>query len=137
MRNIAIALATAAALLTAPALQAREKLTGEEKLAKILEGREPGKPVNCISLSTSREAQVVDKTAIVYGRGKTVYVNRPSNAESLDGDDIMVIETSLGQICKLDTIRLHDRSQHFFTGFVGLEEFVPYTKVDAKVDKAD
>ena len=129
MRKIAIALATAAALLSAPALQARDKMTGEEKLAKLLEGREAGKPVDCISLHDSRDARVIDKTAIVYGRGNTIYVNRPMNADDLDDDDVMVTETSLSQLCKLDTVRMHDRSQFFFTGFVGLEQFVPYRKV--------
>lgn len=130
MRNIAIALATATALLAAPALQAGEKkMTGEEELAKLLEGREAGDPVDCIPLNVSRDARIIDKTAIVYGSGNVIYVNRPSNAEDLDSDDVMVTETSLSQLCKLDTVKLHDRSQHFFTGFVGLEQFVPYRKV--------
>lgn len=134
MRKIAIALATAAALLTAPALQAKEKLTGEQELAKILEGRQAGEPVNCISLSDSREARVIDKTAIVFGHGNTIYVNRPTNPDDLNGDDVMVTETSLSRLCKLDTVRFHDRSQFFFTGFVGLNEFVPYRKVEKAED---
>ena len=133
MRKSAIALVTVTALLTAPALQAKEKLTGEEKLAQILEGRVAGEPVNCISLSDARDAQMIDKTAIVFGHGNTIYVNRPAHPESIDRDDIMVTETSLSQLCKLDSVRFHDRSQFFFTGFVGLSEFVPYRKV-AKAD---
>ena len=129
MRKIAIALATTAALLSAPALQARDKMTGEEKLAKLLEGREAGEPVDCISLSDSRDARIIDKTAIVFGRGNTIYVNRPMNADDLDDDDVMVTETSLSRLCKLDTVKMRDRSQFFFTGFVGLEQFVPYRKV--------
>lgn len=129
MKRIAIALMTATALLAAPAAQAKPKLTGEEQLAKMLEGRQAGKPVDCISLQNSREAKVIDKTAIVYGHGRTIYVNRPMNADDLDDDDVMVTKTSLSQLCKLDTVRLHDRSQYFFTGFVGLEQFVPYTRV--------
>jgi len=129
MKRIAIAVMTAAALMSAPALQAKEKPTGEERLAKLLEGREAGKPVDCISFSESRDAKVIDKTAIVYGHGRTIYVNRPMNARDLDDNDVMVTKTSLSQLCKLDTVRMHDRSQFFFTGFVGLEQFVPYTRV--------
>lgn len=127
MKRIAIAIVTATVLLSAPAVQA--KMSGEEKLAKILEGREAGKPVNCITLSDSRDARIIDKTAIVYGRGRTIYVNRPMNADDLDDDDIMVTKTSLSQLCRLDTVRMRDRSQFFFTGFVGLEQFVPYRRV--------
>lgn len=129
MKRIAIAFLTAAALLSGPALQAKPKLTGEEKLAKLLEGREAGKPVDCISLTASRDARIIDKTAIVYGSGNTIYVNRPTNADDLDDDDIMVTKTSLSRLCKLDTVRMRDRSQFFFTGFVGLEQFVPYRRV--------
>lgn len=129
MKKIAIALTTAAALLSAPSLQAKGKLSGEEKLSKMLEGREAGEPVDCISLHTSHDAKVIDKTAIVYGKGNVIYVNRPSNADNLDDDDVMVMTLHTGQLCNLDTIRLHDRSGHWFTGFVGLEKFVPYRRV--------
>lgn len=129
MKKIAIALTAAAALLAGPALQARDRMSGEEKLAKMLEGRVAGEPVNCISLNRSNESRVIDKTAIVYGHGRTLYVNRPSNADSLDDDDILVTKLHTGRLCKLDTVRLHDRSGHYFTGFVGLEQFVPYRRV--------
>ena len=40
MKKAAIALLTATALLAGPAVQAKQRMTGEEKLAKLLEGRE-------------------------------------------------------------------------------------------------
>lgn len=132
MRNIALVLAAGAALLTAPAAQARDKLTGEAKLAKILEGREAGKPVDCIPLSSTRESRIIDKTAIVYDSGRVIYVNRPRNAADLDDDEIMVTTLHTGQLCRLDTVRLHDRSGFWFSGFVGLEQFVPYRRVAAR-----
>jgi hypothetical protein len=131
MKKAAIALLTATALLGGPALQAKPKMSGEEKLAKLLEGREAGEPVDCISFSQSRDSRVIDKTAIVYGSGRTIWVNRPTNADDLDDDDVMVTKTSLSRLCRLETVRMHDRSHFFFTGFVGLNEFVPYRKVAA------
>ena len=50
---------------------------------------------------------------------------------SLDDDDILVTKTWGSQLCSLDTVRLFDRGARFETGFVGLGEFVPYTKVAA------
>ncbi len=128
MRRIAYAFA-AAALLASPALQARERLTPEQELAKMLEGREAGKPVSCISNWDTRDMRVLDKTALVYGFGNVIYVNRPANAEHLDSDDILVTRTNGSQFCRLDIVTTVDRSGHFPTGFVNLGDFVPYKKV--------
>jgi len=129
MRRIATALVIAASLIAGPSLSAGERLTGEAKLAKILAGREAGKPVDCLPFMAGSDVRVIDKTAIVYGKGRTIYVNRPMNARDLDDDDVMVVKLHTGRLCRLDTIHMHDRSSHFFTGFVGLENFVPYTRV--------
>jgi hypothetical protein len=129
MRKLALVLAAGAALVAGPALQAKERLTGEQQLAKLLEGRVAGEPVSCIPLYQTSDSRIIDKTAIVYDQGRTIYVNRPRYPESLDSDDIMVTELHSSQLCRLDTVKLHDRSQFFFNGFVGLEDFVPYRKV--------
>ena len=129
MRKIAIALASAAALLAGTALQAKERLTGEQQLAKLLEGRVAGEPVSCIPLHRTSTTRIIDRTAIVYDAGRTIYVNRPRHPESLDDDDIMVTHLHTNQLCRLDTVRLHDRSAFWYSGFVGLEDFVPYTRV--------
>lgn len=134
MNRIAASLALAASLVaaglgSAGSVQAAPKLTGEERLAKMLEGREAGKPVNCIPLSQTTDTTVIDKTAIVYRVGMTLYVNRPTNADLLDNDDILVTRLFGSQLCSVDTVQLHDRTgSHMWSGFVGLREFVPYTK---------
>ncbi len=130
MRKIALVIAAAAVLITGPALHAgKPKLAGEEKLAKLLEGREAGKPVSCISLSGSMDSQIIDKTAIVYDAGRTIYVNRPRYPQSLDSDDVMVTQLHGSQLCRMDIVRMHDRNGFWYSGFAGLEDFVPYRKV--------
>lgn len=129
MHKIIAAIAAAATLLAAPAADARPKQSGEEELAKLLKDREAGKPVNCIPSSQASETRVIDKTAIVYRIGGTLYVNRPVNADQLDDDDVLVTKLFGSQLCSLDTVQLHDRSNFFWSGFVGLREFVPYRKV--------
>ena len=128
MRSLALVIAAGAALLAGSGLQARERLSGEQKLAKAIEGRVAGEPVDCITLSTSHDSQVIDNTAIIYGSGRTIYVNRPAHPGSLDSDDIMVTNIHGSQLCKLDVVRMHDRSGGFYTGFVGLEQFVSYRR---------
>lgn len=131
MRRIVIALA-ATTLLGSPAAQAGPRPTGEEQLAKMLEGREAGKPTSCISLSDTRNSTVIDKTALVYRSGGTIWVNRPKNAQHLDSDDILVTYPTGGQFCHLDRVNTMERSGHFVTGFIALGDFVPYRRVEAR-----
>lgn len=128
MRKLAFLLAGAAALIAGPALQARDHPSGEQKLARLLDGRVAGRPVSCLSQFDTQDMQVIDHTALVYRVGKTLYVNRPSNADQLNSDDILVTELHTGQLCRLDIGKLHDRSTGMFTGFVGFENFVPYRR---------
>ncbi len=130
MRHLIPALLAAAAVASAPAATAREKLAPEDELAKLLEGRVAGEPQDCISLSTARSSQIIDKTAIVYKVGSTYWVNRPrGGAESLDDDDILVTKTTGSQLCSIDPVELRDRTSHFYSGFVSLGKFVPYKRV--------
>jgi hypothetical protein len=129
MKTFAIALATTAALLAAPAMAGKPRMTGEEKLAKMLEGREAGEAVRCLPMGASDNLKIIDRTALVYGRGKTIWVNRPVNASQLDDDDILFRRSYTAQVCNLDIVQLLDRTSHMFAGSVGLSEFVPYRKV--------
>lgn len=128
MRKIAIAIATTVALLgTAPVL-AKPKLSPQQELEKLIAGRVAGKPVDCLPNFETREMRILDKTAIVYGRGNTIWVNIPRNVADLDGDDILVTHTSGSQLCSVDIVRTIDRSSHFPSGSISLGEFVPYRK---------
>ena len=132
MRTLIPAILAATALAAAPGAAAKEKLAPEQQLAKLLDGRVAGEPKDCISLPTIDSSQIIDKTAIVYRDGSTLWVNRPrSGADSLDDDDVLVTKTTGSQLCSIDTVQLHDRSSHFWRGFVSLGEFVPYRKVKA------
>lgn len=121
-----------AMIAAAPApADARPKLDPEAKLAKMLEGRVAGEPRNCIPLNRVSSSQIIDKTAIVYRDGSTLWVNRPaSGASSLDDRDVMVTKTVGSQLCSIDTVQLVDSSSRSWNGFVSLGEFIPYRKVD-------
>ena len=131
MRHIAIALTAAAALLAGPALEAKPRLTPQAQLDKLLEGRVAGTPTHCIPHYESREMQVLNKTAIVFGWGSTIWVNVPRNAQDLDDDDVMVTRTSTSQLCDLDIVTTLDRSGGFYNGNISLGEFVPYRRLAA------
>ncbi len=133
-KTVATVLAAATVLSLAVAADARPRVAPEEKLAKLLDSRVPGEPRDCIYLPSIRGSRIIDKTAIVYDAGRTLWVNRPrSGASSLDDDDILVTNLygSGSSLCSIDIVHLQDRSSNFYRGFVGLGEFVPYRKVAA------
>lgn len=121
-----LVLATASGVAAAP----RDKLSGEARLAKLLEGRVAGKPVNCIRLSDVQGSEIIDRTAIVYHMsGARLFVNRPrSGASSLREDDVLVTKTYGNDLCAPDAVNLVDSTSHFPRGFVILGPFVPYGK---------
>lgn len=123
-----LAVAAAAAGLVAAPLQAA-RATGEERLAKLIEGRVPGEAKSCINTMGNRNLTVIDKTAIVYKDGKRIWVNRTAHPEQIDEDDILVIRKfSPSSLCRSDVITLADRSSGIFSGVLFLDDFVPYEK---------
>lgn len=132
MRSTTLAILGMALLAAAPlSAEARSKLQPEEKLAKILEGRVAGEASNCISLPSISRTEIIDKTAIVYHAGRTIWVNRPaSGAESLNGSATMVTKPTGSQLCSIDTVQLVDGPNRTWRGFVQLGDFVPYRKAD-------
>ena len=130
MRMSLLPLAALAAAAAAPA--AAETLAmskGEAKLARELEGRVAGEPVDCIDLNRIRSSRIIDRTAIVYEVGQTLYVNRPrGGAESLNDWDVMVLKPFGGRLCSVDTVQLFDNGGRFQRGFVFLGDFIPYRR---------
>lgn len=131
MRAMVLGLSAALVLATSGALAAdHPNPEGEAKLAKLLEGRTPGKPVHCINLRATDSSEIIDGTAIVYkGPGGRLYVNRPrGGADNLRRDDILVTKTVTAQLCNIDVVTLVDPLSRFPRGFVSLGDFVPYAK---------
>jgi hypothetical protein len=109
---------------------------GEKRLAKLLEGRVAGEPLRCIRTFPNMPMQTIEKTAYVYGRGNTIYVQRTANPADIDEGDALVTQRfSAGELCRLDQMTTVDRVLGFFTGAVFFGDFVPYTRV--KGDTAD
>jgi hypothetical protein len=105
----------------------------ESALDTMLRDRVAGTPVDCINTQASGPygLTIVDGTALVYRDGKTLYVNRTANPETLDRDDMLVIEQFGGsRLCRHDRVYTHDRTSGGRTGVVFLSEFVPYKKPD-------
>ena len=131
MKRLALILAGGAlALAGATAAAARPTLAekGEARLARMLEGRTAGEPVNCISAMRSERIQVIEYVGIVYDAGDTIYVARPNRPNQLDSWDVPIIERFGSQLCANDIMRTFDRGSGHFSGALFLNDFVPYTK---------
>jgi hypothetical protein len=104
---------------------------GEEKLAKLIEGREAGEPTKCVYMARGPDSlRIINRTAVIYERGGTIWVNRTRHPDSLDDDDILVLRNLTGRsLCRLDSVTTIDRYNRFFTGNIFLTEFVPYKRV--------
>ena len=131
MKTLIASIACAALALGAagPVAAIDRTARGEQRLAKMIEGRTAGTPVSCINTNRSSGLQVIDRTAVVYDGGKTVYVARPKDPRQLDDFDVLVINRfSPSQLCVHDQMRTVDPQSGFTTGVVFLDGFVPYTK---------
>ncbi len=128
MRKITATLA-ASLLIASTAAYAAPRLEPEARLARALDGRVAGEPVNCINLRNVRSSQIIDRTAIIYDTGGTIYVNRPrAGRESLDRWDTLVTRTHSSRLCSIDVVQLFDPGSRMQTGLVFLGDFVPYKK---------
>lgn len=128
-----LAAAALAAAVVTPTIAGPREERGEARLAKLLDGREAGAPVDCIQLSSVSSTEIVDGTAIVYHAGGKLYVNRPTTgASSLRRDDVLLFSNHEPRLCSVDHLKLIDQGSYFQKGFVGLGKFVPYGKRPAR-----
>ena len=128
-----LALLVGSALLGAAPASAAPRLSPEAELAREIEGRVAGEPVDCVNLSSIRSSRIISRTAIIYDAGSTIYVNRPRvGRESLDSWDTLVTRPFGGRLCSIDVVQLYDTSARMQTGTVFLGNFVPYRKVRSR-----
>lgn len=132
VRSTILPLLAAAMIAAVPAAaDARTAVSPEQKLAKILEGRVAGEPRDCIPLNATSRTRIINRTAIVYDNGSTIWVNRPTGGEqSLNDSYTMVTKPTGSQLCSIDTVNMVDGSSRTWRGFVQLGKFVPYRKAD-------
>lgn len=125
----ALSLFLTAAFLSAAPATAGPRLAPEARLERAIEGRVAGKPVSCINLRNVRSSRIIDRTAIIYDAGGTLYVNRPrSGQESLDQWDILVTRPFNSRLCSIDVVHLYNSGSRMQTGLVFLGDFVPYRR---------
>jgi hypothetical protein len=129
MRLLVIAAVSALALSGTATATPRER--GEAELAKMLQGRVAGPPTDCIRTFSNNQMKKIDGTALVFGRGDVIYVNRTTDPASIDENEAMHIRKmgTGSDLCRTDIITTFEPAAHFYTGNVFLTDFVPYRRV--------
>lgn len=108
---------------------------GEQRLAKLLEGRVAGEPVRCIRAFRNLPVQTIDRTAYVYGSGSTIWVQRTRHPEQIDdGDFLQVLRRDSSKLCRDDQTVQVEAFSGIFSGAVFFEDFVPYTRVKPEAE---
>lgn len=135
MRPITLAAFTLLPVLAscAPMDSTPQPLTDKQSalLAKALNGKVAGEPVNCISdFNATNLIRVSDDILLYRVSGRLVYQNRlRSSCPGLARDsDIIVSEQFGSQKCRGDLLKLVDRTSGIQGPVCSLGEFVPYRK---------
>ena len=131
MRKLAMMTIGILALAGTAADARKPRQTPEEKLAARLKGFLPEKPVHCVDLQRLGSSEIIDRTAILYrSSGGLYYLNRLRGGQNtLRRDDVLVSRTFGSQLCSGDVIRLLDINSRIDSGFVVLDDFIPYRRV--------
>ncbi|WP_147414344.1 DUF6491 family protein [Sphingomonas gilva] len=106
----------------------RQRAHDETKLARLLGDRVPGEPQSCLDSRMTNGSEPVGSQTILYFQGSTVYRNDLiGQCSGLRSDDIPVITSHSGRLCRGDMIRTVSRgAPNVTTGGCALGDFVPY-----------
>lgn len=112
--------------LAAGAASARTPSTPD----RLLAGRTPGKPVDCIDQNRVFDTQTFDDGSIYYRMSGSVdYLNRPPQCSQLNSDRAYATRTPSTQLCRGDILNIFDPSAHIPYGSCTFGDFVPYARV--------
>lgn len=132
MRGVAllIALGALASCTTAPEQTTRTP-EGQQEFARLVAGKVPGAPVQCLSSYNMNDMVVIDESTVAYRLGSNrVYVNHlQGTCNGLGRNAIMVTKSLAGSDnCRGDIVTMVDQSSHMMTGSCAFGDFIPYTR---------
>ena len=100
------------------------------KLAKALAGRTAGPAVRCAPFR-NEDMKVIDDGTILFGRGRTVYLQRPAGgcpSLRLGGYSLVSRQFGSSRACQGDINEVVDLRSGVTVGSCVFAPFVPYTK---------
>ncbi len=122
--------------LIAPALVAGCAMAGDEPtsrdraaLARDIAGRVEGPAQACVLQRPNQSLHAVDRRTIVYGDGRTLWVNRlEADCAGLRPDSILIVETFADRYCRNDQLRALEPGASIPGPICRLGDFTPYRR---------
>ena len=103
-------------------------LPAEGPISEIA-GRIAGPPQRCVPTDRTQGLQTVNRSTLVYGSGRTVWVNRlDPQCSGFSRWDLLVVESIGSQYCRGDLVRTIDPVSKIPGPACRLGDFVPYTR---------
>jgi hypothetical protein len=94
-----------------------------------LAGRTAGAPKDCLAVQPTENLRVADdRSTLLYGFGKTIWVNALGPSCGFGVNDIPVLEVHNSGYCRGDIVRSVDRYSHIPGPSCVLGAFVPFTR---------
>lgn len=104
----------------------RDAVPDEERFAKMVEGLEPQKPVNCIDLRDAGNAESIGKSLVFRVSKRLVYRSETSGGCEGRSYEAFVTRTYGNRLCRGDVVSRADLRSGFSGGFCVAGQFTPY-----------
>lgn len=96
-------------------------------LARELAGHVAGAPQSCVSIAPNQNLRVIDAGTIVYGYGRTIYVNRLAGpCPGLEPLSTLIIQAEGGRYCRGDRVQGREPGAVVAGPTCNLQDWTPY-----------
>jgi len=114
--------------LIAGCVPQQASLPAEGPISEIA-GWVAGQPQRCVATQRTQGLRTVNRSTLVYGSGRTVWVNRlDPRCSGFSQWDLLVVEPIGSQYCRGDLVRTIDPVSKIPGPACQLSDFVPYTR---------
>jgi len=128
------AILSAAALASSSTAMSPQALSphAASQLSQALAGRTAGPPVNCVQNFRSSTMKVIDEGTIIYGSGRTIYVQKPVGGcpgLTMGAHSLVARKFTTNRICAGDINQVTDLRTGVIVGSCVFKPFIPYTQI--------
>ena len=107
-----------------------QPLAPQVGLAQETAGRVPGPAMSCIPYEINESIRVIDQQTLVYGWGRTIFINRLGAAcPGLRPTSTLIVEPNGSRYCRGDRMRSQDAGVAVPGPTCLLGDWVPYRKL--------
>lgn len=104
-----------------------------QRLARALAGRAAGPATACVPNFRSSEMKVIDDSQILFGSGRTVYLQRPAGGcpgLGTGSNTLVALKAGTNRLCEGDINQVVDARNGIIVGSCVFKPFIPYTRAN-------